>query len=48
MRRVRAIGVQRQLELHADSGQVGFKAFARVEGKPMLTDAARLLAHAAT
>ena len=47
-RHVRAIGLRRQLELHSDSGQIGFKAFARVDGKPMLTDAARLLAHSAT
>lgn len=48
IRRVRAIGLQRQLELHSDQGQVGFKGFARVDGKPLLTDAARILAHSAT
>lgn len=48
IRRVRAIGLQRQLELHSDQGQVGFKGFARVDGKPLLTDAARVLAHSAT
>ena len=29
--------MQRQLELHSDQGQVGFKGYARVDGKPLLT-----------
>jgi len=48
VRRVRAIGLQRQDELHSDSGQLGYKLFARVDGRPMLADAARILAHSAT
>jgi HK97 family phage major capsid protein len=48
IRHVSAIGLQRQDELHSDSGQVGYKVFARVDGRPLLTDAARILAHSAT
>ena len=44
----RPVLVSAHLELHSDQGQVGFKAYARVDGKPLLTDAARLLAHSAT
>lgn len=39
---------QRQEELHSDSGQVGLKAYARCDGRPLLADAARILAHSAT
>jgi len=48
IRRVRDIEVRRFDELHADSGQVGLRATARVDGRPLLKDAARLLAHSAT
>jgi hypothetical protein len=40
VRRVRAIGLQRRDELHSDSGQIGYKLLARVDGRPLLADAA--------
>lgn len=48
VRRVNGIGLQRQDELHSDSGQIGYKAFSRVDGRVLLADAARILAHSAT
>jgi HK97 family phage major capsid protein len=48
IRRVNGVTLQRQDEIHSDSGQVGFKALARVDGRPLLSDAARILAHSAT
>ncbi|MGH3084698.1 MAG: phage major capsid protein [Gaiellaceae bacterium] len=48
IRRVNGIGLQRQDELHSDSGQIGWKAFSRVDGRVLLADAARILAHSAT
>jgi HK97 family phage major capsid protein len=48
IRRVNGIELQRQDELHSDSGQVGFRCRARVDGRPLLADAARILAHSAT
>jgi HK97 family phage major capsid protein len=48
VRRVKGVGLTRQEELHSDSGQVGYKLFARVDGRPLLSDAARILAHSAT
>jgi HK97 family phage major capsid protein len=48
IRRVQGVGLQRQDELHSDSGQVGFKAFARVDGRVLLADALRILQHSAT
>jgi len=48
IRRVRDIEVRRFDELHSDSGQVGLRTTARVDGRPLLTDAARLLAHSAS
>lgn len=48
VRRVKQISLQRQDELHSDSGQVGFKLYARSDGRPTLSDAARILAHSAT
>jgi HK97 family phage major capsid protein len=48
VRRVNGIGIQRQDELHSDNGQVGYRAFFRVDGRPLLADAARILAHSAT
>jgi HK97 family phage major capsid protein len=48
IRRVNGIGLQRQDELHSDSGQVGYKSFHRADGRPLLADAARILAHSAT
>jgi HK97 family phage major capsid protein len=48
VRRVRAISMQRQDELHADSGGIGFRLFTRVDGKPLLAAAAIIGAHSAT
>jgi HK97 family phage major capsid protein len=48
IRRVNGIELRRQEELHSDSGQVGYRTVARVDGRPLLTDAARILAHSAT
>jgi HK97 family phage major capsid protein len=48
IRRVQAIGLQRQDELHSDSGQTGYKMFARVDGRPLLPAAAILGKHSAT
>jgi HK97 family phage major capsid protein len=48
IRRVSGISVQRLEELHSDSGQLGFRAVERVDGRVMLGDAARVLQHSAT
>jgi HK97 family phage major capsid protein len=48
VRRVRPIIFQRQDEIASDNGHVGFRAAARVDGRPLLADAARILAHSAT
>jgi HK97 family phage major capsid protein len=48
IRRVAGVGLQRQNELHSDNGQVGFRGWDRVDGKPVLTDAVRVLQQAAT
>jgi HK97 family phage major capsid protein len=48
VRRVRAISMQRQDELHADSGGIGFRLFTRVDAKPLLAAAAIIGAHSAT
>ncbi len=48
IRRVRGIGIQRQNELHSDNGQIGFRGFERVDGRVVLADAARAMAHSAT
>jgi HK97 family phage major capsid protein len=48
IRRVNQIGMQRQDELHADTGGVGYKLFARVDGRPLLSAAAIIGAHSAT
>jgi HK97 family phage major capsid protein len=47
VRRVRPITFQRQ-EVASDSGNTGFRAASRVDGRPLLADAARILAHSAT
>ena len=46
--RVAGISVQRLEELHADSGQLGYRARERVDGRVVLADAARVLSHSAT
>jgi HK97 family phage major capsid protein len=48
IRRVNGVAFQRQDEIHSDSGQVGLRAYQRVDGRPLLADAARILAHSAT
>ena len=48
VRHVAGIGVQRQDELHSDNGQIGYRAFERVDGRPMLLEAGIILRHSAT
>jgi HK97 family phage major capsid protein len=48
VRRVNGVFMQRQNELHSDNGQVGFRAYLRMDGKVVLADALRIVAFAAT
>lgn len=48
IRRVNSVSIQRQDELHSDSGQIGFRGWARVDGRVLVADALRILAHSAT
>jgi len=48
IRRVSGVSVQRLDELHSDNGQLGYRARERVDGRVVLADAARALAHSAT
>lgn len=48
VRRVRGLGVQRQLEVHSDSGQQGYRAFERVDGRPTVLEAGLVLRNSAT
>jgi HK97 family phage major capsid protein len=48
VRRVQNVGLTRLVELYSNTGQQGYKAFERVDGRPILTDAARILQHSAT
>lgn len=48
IRRVNGVYMQRQNELHSDNGQVGFRAYLRLDGKTVLPDALRVVAFAAT
>jgi len=48
IRRVNGVFMQRQNELHSDNGQVGFRAYLRMDGKVVLADALRIVAFAAT
>jgi HK97 family phage major capsid protein len=48
IRRVRGVGVQKLQELYSNTGQLGWRAFERVDGRALLTDAARILAHSAS
>jgi HK97 family phage major capsid protein len=48
VRRANGIGMQRQNELHSDNGQIGFRAYERVDGKVTLAAAALALKHSAT
>jgi HK97 family phage major capsid protein len=48
IRRVTSLGMQTHEEVHSDSGQVGLRAFSRVDGKVAIASALRILAHSAT
>jgi HK97 family phage major capsid protein len=48
IRRVDGVFMQRQNELHSDSGQVGFRAYLRLDGNVVLPDALRVIKFAAT
>jgi HK97 family phage major capsid protein len=48
VRRVRGLGIQRQNELHSDNGQVGFRAYERVDGKVTFPLAGIGVKHSAT
>jgi HK97 family phage major capsid protein len=48
IRRVNQIGMQRQDELHGDTGGVGYRLFARVDGRPLVSSAAVIGVHSAT
>ena len=48
VRRVRDISLKKLEELHSDSGQIGYKLFSRVDGKPLLPAAVIIGAHSAT
>ena len=48
IRRVNDVSMQRQDELHSDVGQIGFRGWSRVDGRVLIADAARILAHSAT
>ena len=48
IRRVNGVFMQRQNELHSDSGQVGFRAYLRLDGRTQLADALRIITFAAT
>jgi hypothetical protein len=43
-----ALTVDRLVELHGESGQVGYRVFGQVDGRPTLTATARILAHSAS
>jgi HK97 family phage major capsid protein len=48
VRRVSGFSMQRQNELHSDSGQIGFRGQERVDGRVVLAAAGIALAHSAT
>jgi HK97 family phage major capsid protein len=48
VRLVRGIGVQRQEELYSANGQIGYRGYLRTDGRVVVADAARILAHSAT
>ena len=48
VRRVRGIAIQRQEELFSNNGQIGLRAFERLDGRVVLADALRLLVNSAT
>jgi len=48
VRRVRGVAVQRQEEIFSNTGQLGFRAFERLDGRVILADALRILVNSAT
>ena len=48
VRRVRGVSVQRQEEIFSNNGQIGFRAFERVDGRVVVADALRILVNSAT
>jgi HK97 family phage major capsid protein len=44
----RGVSIQRQDELFSNTGQVGFRGWLRTDGRVVVADAARVLAHSAT
>ena len=48
VRRVRGLGVQRIMEMHSDNGQIGYRAFQRLDGRPTVLEAGLVLRHAAS
>lgn len=48
VRRVRGVGLQRLDELKAETGQIAYRAYERVDGRPTLASAAIIGAHSAT
>jgi HK97 family phage major capsid protein len=48
VRRVKGVAVQRQEELFSNNGQIGMRAFERVDGRPLLSAAAIIGQHSAT
>lgn len=48
LRRVRGLSVQRILEMHSDSGQIGYRAFERLDGRPTVLEAGLVLRNSAT
>lgn len=48
VRRVRGLGVQRQLEVHSDNGPIGYRAFLRLDGRPTVLEAGLVLRNSAS
>jgi HK97 family phage major capsid protein len=48
IRRVNGVGMDRQDEIHSETGQIGFRARHRVDGRVYIADAARALAYSAS
>lgn len=48
VRRVRGLGVQRQLEMHSENGQIGYRAFLRLDGRPTVLEAGLVLRNSAS
>jgi len=48
VRRVRGVAVQRQNEIFSANGQIGFRAYERVDGRVIVADALRILVNSAT